>query len=162
MRDAAQMLRAIETQFEQNRQTKGEFYIADALQIMVEQGAKFVAQPVRTWLDTGKPETVLETNRYLLENGFDNSASTSIPHVTVVPPVNIHLSAKLEHAVIGPHVTIAADCEIRYSIIRDSVVERGASITHAVLEQSLIGERARVEGRLQNLNIGDDSSVQFG
>ncbi len=162
VRDVAWVLRAIETQLRQQRQTKGEFYIADAFQIMVEQGAKFITQPVRVWLDTGKPETVLETNRYLLEHGFDNSAHMAQPGVTIVPPVNIHPTAVLRHTVVGPHVTIAADCEIRYSIITNSVVERGASITHAILEQCLIGERARVEGHPYNLNIGDESTVHFG
>ena len=31
-------------------------------------------QPVEIWLDAGTPEALLETNRYLLEHGLDNSA----------------------------------------------------------------------------------------
>lgn len=161
VRDAAALLDAIESQLRENRQTKDEFYIADAFQIMIERGARFITQPVGVWLDTGKPETVLETNRYLLEHGFDNSYEIVRENVLVVPPVNIHPSARLDHAVIGPHATVAANCDIRYSIIRDSVVDQGASVTNAILGTSLIGQNACVEGRYITLNVGDESTLDF-
>ena len=41
---------------------------------MIPQGYRFVTRTVDEWRDTGKPETVLETNRYLLDHGSDNSA----------------------------------------------------------------------------------------
>ncbi len=161
LRDASQMLRAIETQFEQQRMTRGEYYIADAFQIMIEQGANFRTHPVQTWLDTGKPETVLETNRYLLENGFDNSAQAVVPGVSIIPPVNIHTEARVARAVIGPHVTIAAGCEITDSIIRDSVIEEGAQVVSAQISGSLIGRGARVVGHTHTLIVGDHSTVDF-
>ena len=46
-------------------------------------------QPVGVWLDAGTPKSLLETNRYLLEHGHDNSASAQREGVTVIPPVFI-------------------------------------------------------------------------
>jgi glucose-1-phosphate thymidylyltransferase len=71
-------------------QTKGEYFLTDAINLMIGKGGKFVTRTAQEWRDTGKPETVLETNRYLLENGNDNSAQYACANCVVVPPVHIH------------------------------------------------------------------------
>jgi glucose-1-phosphate thymidylyltransferase len=159
--DSQALIRAIETQMARRQMTKGEFFLADALQVMIEDGADFRTQGVDVWLDCGKPETVLETNRYLLAHGYDNSASASRSGVTIIPPVYIHPQAVVENAVIGPYAAIAAGCQVRSSIIRDSIVDEGASISQIVLSDSLIGQGARVAGRHFTLNVGDMSIVDF-
>ncbi|HLZ09830.1 MAG TPA: nucleotidyltransferase family protein, partial [Chloroflexota bacterium] len=58
-----------------DRQTAGEYYLADALQIMIEHGAKLRARPVDVWEDCGTVEALLQTNRYLLANGFSQEDS---------------------------------------------------------------------------------------
>jgi glucose-1-phosphate thymidylyltransferase len=161
VRDSQAMLRAIEKQMARKQMTKGEFYLADAFQVMIDDGALFRTQPVDVWLDCGKPETVLETNRYLLEHGRDNSAQIGLPGVTVIPPVYIHPTARLDHVIIGPHATVAAGCQISYSIIKDSIIEDRASVTRIILDRSLVGQDAQLKGRYFTLNIGDTSSVDF-
>jgi glucose-1-phosphate thymidylyltransferase len=161
LRDAGAMIRAIETQMARKQMTKGEFYLADAFQIMIEEGADFRAQPVDVWLDCGKPETVLATNRYLLEHGYDNSDQVSQKDVSIIPPVYIHPDAHLEHAIIGPNVTVSADCDISYSIIRNTIIDPGAHVHRVILDDSLIGGEAQVMGRYFTLNVGDSSSVDF-
>ncbi|MBN1310141.1 MAG: NTP transferase domain-containing protein [Anaerolineae bacterium] len=157
--DAARLMGAIETQMERKQMTKGEFFIADAFQIMIDEGAIFRTQPVDVWLDCGKPETVLETNRYLLANGLDNSDQLTGNSVTVIPPVNIHPDAVFDHAIIGPYATVAADCQVSYSIIRNSIIDTGAVVEYALLDRSLIGRDARVVGQYSALNVGDESSI---
>jgi glucose-1-phosphate thymidylyltransferase len=161
VQDSRWMIRAIETQMAQKAMTKGEFYLTDTFQIMVNEGAVFRTQGVSVWLDIGKPETTLETNRYLLEHGFDNSAQVKQEGVTIIPPVNIHPDARFEHAVIGPHAVIGAGCRIRYSIIKDSIVDDGAQIDRMILDNSLIGRSAQVKGRYFTLNVGETSTVDF-
>jgi glucose-1-phosphate thymidylyltransferase len=77
----------------------------------------------------------------------------------VVPPVNIHVNAKIKDSVIGPFATIGADCRIDGSIIRDSIVDQDAQITDAVLAQSLIGRGARVRGMFHTINVGAQSEL---
>ena len=142
--------------------TKGEYFLADAFNLMIERGAKLRAQMVDVWLDAGKPETVLETNRYLLQHGHDNSAIWQERNgLVVVPPVNIHPSAKIERSVIGPNATIAENCMILNSVIRDSIVDTGAEVRDHVLANSLIGRDAVLIGRPRRFNVGDSSVVGF-
>jgi glucose-1-phosphate thymidylyltransferase len=81
------LIEAIEEQMRRKTMLKGEYFLADAVNIMLEQGAQMRTQPVGVWLDAGTPKSLLETNRYLLEHGHDNSASAQREGVTVIPPV---------------------------------------------------------------------------
>ncbi|MCR4407395.1 MAG: sugar phosphate nucleotidyltransferase [Anaerolineae bacterium] len=159
VKDGRWLLRAIQELMARNIQTKGEFYLADAFQLMIDQGAYFKAEVVEVWEDCGKPETVLHTNRYLLDNGHDNSLSAVTEQSVLVPPVYIAPTARVVQSVIGPYATLADGCVVRNSIVRDSIIDCGAFIEDAMLERSLIGERAVVRGRYRVLNVGDSSHV---
>jgi glucose-1-phosphate thymidylyltransferase len=113
-------------------------------------------------MDAGKPEAILETNRYLLENGADNSQIARKRNgVTIIPPVFIHQQAKIERSVVGPHVSIGADARVADSTIQNSIVEQGAVIEKMVLTSSLVGRNAAVHGRAETLNIGDNSWIEI-
>ena len=159
--DAGWMLRAIEELMAQNIQTKGEFYLADAYTLMIEQGARFGVREVSVWEDCGTPQDVLRTNRFLLEHGRDNGSDLAGTNSVILPPVYIAQSAQVEHSIIGPYVTIAEDSVVKQSIIRDSIVDEGAYIDDTMLDRSLIGKDAVVRGRYRILNVGDSSRVDF-
>jgi glucose-1-phosphate thymidylyltransferase len=134
----------------------------DAFNILLQQGLKMGVRPVEVWHDCGKPEALLETNRYLLEHGRDNSSQVSQrPSVVVVPPVYVDPSAVITEAVIGPHVSIGAECEVRRSIVQNSIIDGGSQILDTTLAASLIGRDARVVGRYRSLNVGDSSEIGF-
>lgn len=161
-RQSAELLSAIDSQLQGGQQLQGEYFLADAINIMLERGLDMRVEPVEVWMDCGKPETLLETNRYLLEHGRDNSrAASGRQDVLIVPPVYVDPSAEVRHAVIGPHVTIGAGCVIRRSVLQDSIVDAGSHIVDTMLSQSLIGRDARVVGRYRSLNVGDSSDIGF-
>jgi len=161
-REAAELLSAIETQMERGAQLKGEYFLADAINVMLPKGLEMRVEAVDVWMDCGTPESLLETNRYLLDHGRDNSAEAAgRPGVLVVPPVYIDPTAEVRQAVVGPHVTIAAGCIVERSILQDSIIDAGSSIVDTTLAQSLIGRDARVVGRHRSLNVGDSSEVGF-
>ena len=155
------LIDAIREQIERNIRTQNEYFLADAVNLMLARGLKMRVQEVEVWQDCGKTETVLETNRYLLENGHDNSGQIDAKDFVVVPPVNIHPTARISHSVIGPHATIAAGCQVENSIIRDSILDEGADVCDALLSASLIGRDARVNGRFRVFNVGEASGVGF-
>lgn len=161
VKDGPLLMRAIERQLREGIQTANEFFLADAMQLLLADGLHMRVQEVEVWEDCGKPETVLHTNRYLLENGHDNSSVNTQPDVIVVAPVNIHPDAQIHNSIIGPHVTIGAGCTIESSIVRDSIVEEEAHINNANLSGSLVGRGARVSGRARRFNVGDFSEVGF-
>lgn len=159
--DIQRLMAAIKSLLDQNIQTKGEFYLADALQLMIDDGAIIRPEPVSVWLDCGQPETVLETNRYLLKQNMDNSEDVASVNSIIIPPVHVHPTAKIKNSIIGPYVTIAAKCDIEGSIIRDSIVDEESYLKNAMLDQSLIGRKVDFIGRPRQLNLGDSAYVGF-
>ena len=117
-------------------------------------------QTVNIWQDAGLPDAVLETNRYLLGNGRDNTGEIiANASVKIIPPVHIHPTAKIENATIGPNVSVGAGCSIVNSQIKEAIIEKETVIEDASLYESIIGERAKVSGVSGSMNIGDDSTV---
>ncbi len=160
-KDSAQLIDCIREQMERDVRTQSEYFLADAVNLMLQRGLKMRVEKVEVWQDCGKVETVLETNRYLLEHGHDTSPANHIPGSVIRPPVNIHPSATIKNSVIGPHATIAAGCTVEDSIIRDSILDEGATVQDALLTGSLIGKDARLGGRFRMFNIGEASEVGF-
>ncbi len=160
IKDAEWLVRCIEEQMARNIQLKGEFYLADALQIMIDQGARFITRPVKVWKDCGKPETLLDTNRYLLEKMGSTYPPTE--GSIIIPPVYIAPTARISRSIIGPYVSIAERVVVEESIIRDSIINEGAYIERAVLAFSLIGAEVTYQGIYQQLNVGDSSQVNVG
>lgn len=159
-RDSAALLRAIEQQMQRKLQLKGEYYLADAINIMLDGGLRMRVEMVDTWLDAGTPEALLQTNRYLLEHGQDNSQQAAQrPAVVVIPPVFIHPSAQVNCSVIGPYVSLGAGCKVEHSIIQDSILEDEAEATGVILETSLVGRRALLRRRAGVVNAGDNTEV---
>lgn len=156
------LVAAIEEQMRRNIQLKGEYYLVDAVNIMLKQGLKMRVQPVDIWLDAGTPEAMLETNHYLLANGRANSGDLEKREsVVIVPPVFIHPTAQLENCVIGPYTSVGAHCAVRSSIIRNSILEDEAQVTDVILEDSLIGRLAQIQRRAAKVNAGDHTMLMM-
>ena len=150
---------AVETQIARDLKTKGEYYLADAINLMLERGLRMRTQPVEIWLDAGTPDALLETNRYLLSNGRDNTWETPRPGVTIIPPVYIHPNAQVEESVVGPYVSIGAGARVARAVLRDAILDDGAEVTDCVLQRSLVGRYARIQGRPHELNLGDHTQL---
>ena len=156
-KDSQWLFRAIHTLMESGRSLKGEYYLADTIQVMIDEGAKFRTYPVSVWEDTGTPDAVLHANRYLLR-GMDKEEKPYTKGSTVIiPPCFVSPKAHVESSVIGPYTSISEGATVRDSIIKNSIVGKDATITGSTLFGSIIGERAKIEGVYQTLNIGDDS-----
>jgi glucose-1-phosphate thymidylyltransferase len=165
-RRSEDLMSAIEEQMERNVQLKNEFFLADAVNIMLEHKALFRPQRVDAWFDTGTIEATLGTNRYMLESGRSPTDPVlARAGVEIRPPVFIHESARIETSVIGPYASVGANCRITGSRIEDSIVEADCEIKNAALKGSMIGARVKVEGcgvdEVLTLNVGDDSSVRL-
>ncbi|MBL8058084.1 MAG: NTP transferase domain-containing protein [Anaerolineales bacterium] len=160
-KDSALLIDCIREQLEGDIRTQNEYFLADAVNLMLKRGVKMRVERVEVWEDCGKVETVLETNRYLLAHGHDTAAQQPADGCVILPPVNIHPTAKIRNSVIGPYATIAAGCLVEDSIIQDSILDEGATVRAALLKQSLIGRDARLNGRFRTFNIGEASEVGF-
>lgn len=156
------LIEAIEEQMRRGKHLNGEYYLADAVNVLLESGIRMRKEQIKTWLDAGIPSAVLETNRYMLEkNCCGRIAQADLPGVTIIPPVSIDAEVHLESVVIGPHVSLGKGCHLKNVIIRDSVVDGHAVLEDAVIAGSLIGQRVNLKGTALRLNIGDDSQVNL-
>jgi glucose-1-phosphate thymidylyltransferase len=159
--DSALLFDALDTLVAKDLRTKGEYQLTDALQLMIERGHRIRPFKVDGWYDCGKTETLLETNRELLE--IKGDAPGAAPEGTViVPPVAIDPTAVIERSIIGPHVSIAAHAVVRDAVVRNSIVNEDAVVERILLEGSVIGENALVSGTFRHLNVGDSSEVSMG
>ncbi len=149
----------MERQIEMDLKTKDEYFLADALQLMMDDGKSFVTRNVPVWEDCGNSEALLQTNRYLLDNG--SAANTSATNGAVVQPSFVHADADIEGSVVGPYASISAGVTIRGSVVRDAIVEEGAQVEDVIIEHSVIGAKAELTGTPLRFDIGDTSKVRL-
>ena len=155
------LMAAIDQQLNDKMITKGEYYLADAIKLMMEKGLKLQPKPVDIWLDAGLPETVLSTNRFLLENSTGTETTVKLSKgVKIVPPVFIHPDAEITASVIGPYASIGSGCKISDSKVENSVIEEDSAIQTSHLRDSLVGARVQINGARGKLIIGDDSTFE--
>ncbi|HEY2923471.1 MAG TPA: sugar phosphate nucleotidyltransferase, partial [Candidatus Eisenbacteria bacterium] len=152
------LFECLESLMREGRLTRGEIQLTDALELLLERGEELRPFPVGGWYDCGKTETLLETNRALLDQ---LATPVSREGVLVLPPVALDPTADVTSAVIGPHVSIGPRAQVRHAVVRDSIVNQGAIVEDILLEGSVVGENAVVRGAYHRLNVGDSSEVEY-
>jgi len=164
-KDSDQLLAAIDDQMKRGVMLKNEYFMTDAISIMIEGGAKVRTESISTWLDTGTIEATLDTNKILLEKIGSQVKKFKGSNVKIIEPSAIHESAEISNSTIGPFASIGANCKIENAQIAESIVEADCEIKDAALTRSLIGRQAKVKGRgdghVMQLNIGDTSSIEL-
>ena len=156
IRDSNLLFNSIEHIIKTKTTTKGEFQLTDALEIMLRRGDKIKTYYVNGWLDCGKPETILETNRYLLDK---NSGNYSYKNCVIRKPVFIGKNVKIENSIIGPYATINSGNYIKNSIVENSIIDSNCHIENTVLSDSLIGKFSKVIKKKGNYNLGEYSEA---
>jgi glucose-1-phosphate thymidylyltransferase len=139
----------------------GEYYLTDAFQFMVDHGAKIRVGEVAGWYDCGQIETLLETNRHLLETGRQRGPD-GCRDSRIIPPVRVAEGVTIEDSEIGPNVTIEQGCQIRGAKLRDTIVGANTIIEKSELHSSLIGDEVVLRGVNGQVSVGDQSQVDGG
>ena len=139
-----------------------EFSLTDALECMMQHGAKFKSFKVQNWYDCGKKETLLESNATLLKKfGGNISDNHSFENTIIIPPVSIAEGCEIKNSVIGPNVAIGEHTKLNHAIIKDSIIGSYSNLFEIVLSKSLIGSDAEVKGVNRSLNIGDNTAIDL-
>jgi glucose-1-phosphate thymidylyltransferase len=155
--DTPRLFSALESIVNDNH--SGEVQLTDALQKAVEGGSVYKTFEVNSWYDCGRPQSLLEVNRILLEEKCvsENGAKNSI----IIEPVSIGRNTKIENSIIGPYVSISEGAVVNSAIIEDSIVGNNAEVKYMMLRSSIIGDHAVLIGKSNALNIGDSSTIEF-
>jgi glucose-1-phosphate thymidylyltransferase len=154
------LYQAMDEQMERGMTLKNEYFLADAVQLMIDHGAKAITAPVSVWEDCGNAEALLSTNRYLLDHRVKAHTST-YDSATIVQPSVIAPDAVIERAVVGPYASIGSGVTIRDAVVRDAIVDDGSTIESAVIHHSVIGKNAEITGRAHELNVGDTAVIDL-
>lgn len=137
----------------------GEWYLTDAFQYMIEHGARIKVLDVAGWYDAGKLDTLLETNRAVIEKGRARRPAFATD-VTIVEPVYIEDGVTVRASTIGPNVSIGGGSVIEHSTVRDAIIGHRSTVRSAMLHDSLVGDDTVIEGVRGALTIGDHSEVR--
>jgi len=164
---------------------RGELEITDAIQWLIDRGDRVRHEVVAGWwLDTGKKDPLLESNRRVLdtiEPRIDGSvdADSQVDGRVVIEggavliassvrgPAIIGADTRLVNSYVGPFTAVANDCEIVDSEIEHSVVlEHSRIIGVPRLTDSLIGKfvevrRSAVRPHATRLMVGDHCSIDL-
>jgi len=133
----------IERLFLENIQTKGEFQITDAIELMIENGEQFVPQKLKIWLDFGDFSKILLAHKSLLRD--DNL---------------IDSYAEIINSEIINNVVIGAGATVENSTINNSVVLPNATVVNCRIENSIIGFGAKIYNQEGMFNIGAKIELQ--
>jgi glucose-1-phosphate thymidylyltransferase len=158
IRDWRLLFEGIRATMEGPKGKSGEYYLTDAFQYMVDHGAKIRVEEVKGWYDCGQLETLLDTNRHLLENGRDRAPDGG-RNSRINQPVRIESGVTIEDSEIGPNVTIETGSTVRGSSLRDTIIGSDVTIENAQLHDSLIGDRAVVRGVNGTVSAGADTQI---
>lgn len=140
---------------------KGEYYLTDAFQHMIERGRRILAAPVGGWYDCGQLGTTLETNGILLAQGAARHPAVG-PDVTLVEPVLIEDGCTIARSTIGPNVTLEAGSTVTDSTVRDSIIGARATIAGCALHEAMLGDDVTVRGFRGSASLGSHSTVEGG
>jgi glucose-1-phosphate thymidylyltransferase len=164
---------------------RGELEITDAIQWLTDHGHIVRHEVLRGWwLDTGKKDPLLESNRRVLESlepsiaGTVDAASTvdgrvvldagaELVNSEVRGPAIIGAGTRIVNSYVGPFTAIAEGCEIVDSEVEHSVIlERSSVVGVSRLMDSLIGRDVEVKPSPQRpkatrLMVGDHCVVEL-
>jgi glucose-1-phosphate thymidylyltransferase len=159
IKDTAALWRGID-QVLASPTNKGEYYLTDAFQHMIEHGRKILTAEVGGWYDCGKLDTLLETNEILLRKG--HARRREFPGVTIHDPVLIQDGVTIEKSVIGPNVTLEKGTRVVNSQLSHTIVGQKSTIADSAIHHSMLGDRVTLSRFKGTTTLGDDCEVVGG
>jgi glucose-1-phosphate thymidylyltransferase len=162
---------------------RGELEITDAIQHLVDAGARVEPHVVRGWWkDTGRLEDMLEANRLILDTiqtRVDGElheshiggrvvveAGAVLERSTVRGPAIVGARARLTDAYVGPYTAVGEDCQILSAEVEHSILLAGSRVEHlrGRMESSLLGRNVAItrdgrQPRAYRFMVGDNSEI---
>lgn len=138
----------------------GEYQLTNVLESLKQQGAKFLPGTVDAWMDCGKKDPTVDTNKQVLT--FEHEAGNNLVsddvvlnNSEIIQPCFIGENVILNNAKIGPYVSIGANSIVEDSTITNSLIQSNVEILNADLDNAMIGNYAKYNGKYTSVSIGD-------
>jgi glucose-1-phosphate thymidylyltransferase len=164
---------------------RGELEITDAIQWLIDHGHRVVHEELEGWwLDTGKKDPLLESNRRVLdtlepqvhgtvddESRVDGKvvieAGAELVNSHVRGPAIIGSKTRLVNTYVGPYTAVGRDCELIDAELDHSVVLEGCRlvgvqrITDSLLGRNVEVVRSGQRPKATRLMLGDHSVIDL-
>jgi glucose-1-phosphate thymidylyltransferase len=162
-KDGDNLKKELQYLLDNNITEKGEFQLTNALENMKQKGLLFKPGKVTEWLDCGNKNATVYTNQRVLE--FDNSKPSlkgkniSNTNSLIIEPCFIGDNVVLENSIIGPHVSIGDGTVVKDAIIKNCIIQSHTKINKSIIENSMIGEGAEINGKSLDLSVSDYTTI---
>jgi len=159
LKDAQRFMAYLAATIEAGDLVKGEYYLPAVFMRMINDGCRLKAPEIDAWLDCGKPETILETNAYLLKGRHHIHGKAS--NCVFIEPVHLEKGVVVRDSILGPNVSVAKGSVIERSIIRNSIINSDSSVSDMLLTDTILGDSVQLIGSPRKMNIGDHSLIEM-
>jgi glucose-1-phosphate thymidylyltransferase len=162
-KDGARLRRELQYLIDNNIQEKGEYQLTNALENMKRDGMVFVPGEVDDWMDCGNKDNTVDTAVRILGYVQTTEAlhhpSAVVENSTLVPPVYLGPGAVVRNSTVGPGVCIGQGTTVENATLQHTVIQNNSVVSGVVLNRSMIGNHARLEGGFTSVSLGDYSQL---
>ncbi len=159
-KDGDRVRKEVEYLVDNDLKENNEYQLTNVLETLKREGAKFIPGKVDAWMDCGKKDPTVDTNKQVL--GFEQQAGNNLvakdvvlDNSEIIQPCFIGENVLLKNTKIGPYVSIGANSVVTNSTIKNSLIQSNVSIKNANLELAMIGNHAKYNGDHTSVSIGD-------
>lgn len=143
-----------------NIKEKGEYQLTTALENMNKKGVSFLTGQVDEWLDCGNKNSLLTTNKRILDLKQTNNNPHQRINSKIKSPCYFGKNVILTNCTIGPYVSIGDNTKIENSVINNSMIQSDCLIKNANFNNAMIGNNVTYYDCGKNLDLGDFSSIK--
>ena len=159
-KDGGKVKEEIQYLLDNDIKENGEYQLTNVLETLKEQGAKFIPGKVDVWMDCGKKDPTVDTNKKILEFEYEKgnnlvSENVVLEDANIIQPCYIGEDVVIRNAQVGPYVSIGKGSIIEDSEITNSLIQTNAHISNAKLDNAMIGNHAKYNGNYTSVSIGD-------
>ena len=159
-KDGDRVRKEVEYLVDNDLKENNEYQLTNVLETLKREGANFIPGKVDAWMDCGKKDPTVDTNKQVLS--FEHDAGNNLvskdvvlDNSTIIQPCFIGANVVLKNTKIGPYVSIGANSVVSDSTIKNSLIQSNVVIKNADLELAMIGNHAKYNGKYTSLSIGD-------
>ncbi|MFD1062525.1 sugar phosphate nucleotidyltransferase [Winogradskyella litorisediminis] len=165
-KDVAVLKDKLQEVLDENVMNGGEYQINDGIKRMMADGKIFKTGTVDEWMDCGNKAVTLDTNTrmlgFLKADGEEQLIHDSVilENSKIIEPCFIGENVVLKNSIIGPNVSIGENTLIHDSVVKNSLIQTQTHIKSATLDQAMIGNHVKYNGKFTEISIGDYTQME--
>jgi glucose-1-phosphate thymidylyltransferase len=159
-KDGGKLLEEIQYLIDNDLKENNEYQLTNVLESLKKQGAKFIPGTVNAWMDCGKKDPTVDTNKQTL--GFEHAAGNNLVaddvvlhNSEIIQPCYVGKNVVLKNSKIGPYVSIGENSLVENCTIVNSLIQSNVEISNAILDNAMIGNYAKYNAQYSSVSIGD-------